>query len=45
MEGLIFGILRYISTHIMLFYSIKQYVIILSTSFFQFNSLTATVLT
>ena len=26
---------KYISTHIMLFHSIKQYVIILSTSFFQ----------
>ena len=27
MEGLIFGILRYISTHIMLFHSVKQYLI------------------
>ena len=28
-------VLKYLSTHIMLFHSIKQYVIILSTSFFQ----------
>ena len=27
--------MKYISTHIMLFHSVKQYVIILSTSFFQ----------
>ena len=31
---------KYISTHIMLLHSIKQYLIIVSTSFFQFYSLT-----
>ena len=31
---------KYISTHLMLFHAIKQHLVILSTSFLQFHSLT-----
>ena len=36
---------KYISTHLVLFRTIEQYLIILSTSFFQFYSLTLIVST